>query len=92
MSMISIVFSISMNLPYLWAETPTVSSFTGISFLVVSLVRGLLDLTLSTVVGEGNTNFLPLKPAALVEVTSTRLGSGIGGAFLCEDCESPPPS
>lgn len=77
--MISTSFSTAMDLPFLWDEAPTASSFTRISCLVVA-------------VGEGNTSFLPLKLVALVEGTSTGLGSGIGEVSLSEDYEGPPPS
>jgi hypothetical protein len=48
-------------------------------------------LTLSATLGEGNTNFLPLRLVVFLEGTFIGVGFGIGGASLYEDCECTPP-
>jgi hypothetical protein len=50
-----------------------------------SLVIVILVLTLSTTGGEENTNFLPLRPVAVVEGVSTRMGARKGETSLYGD-------
>jgi len=73
---------IGILLPYLWMGALTENLPTRFSYFSDALVTCLLTLTWSAKGGEENNNFLPLRPMALVEGVSTRLGAGKGETSL----------
>jgi hypothetical protein len=92
MSINSMGFSKGLDLPFIRVEVYVVSSFTRTCCLIVSLVKGLLGLTLTAAMGEEKTSCLPLKHVGLLEGTSIVIGSSMGEASLSEACEGPPAS
>jgi hypothetical protein len=85
MSTISMGYLIGTLLPFLSMGEPTTTLFKMLSYFVDALVIGFLALTLSATGGEENTNFIPLKPVALVEGVSIGMGDGKGETSLCGD-------
>jgi hypothetical protein len=85
MSMTSICFSTTstLPLPFLLMGASVISSFSTPSFLVDDLVKGLLALASTTVVGEGKSNLLPFVPVALADGISANSRVGWGGNSLC---------
>jgi hypothetical protein len=80
MSMTSIYFSTNSNLPlpFLLMGASIMSSFSTPSFLDDDLVKVLLDLVSTTLVGEGKSNLLPLVPLALADGSSANFGASWG--------------